>query len=262
MPPEPLQSAFYLVRSFDFGGYYETRSALALVALAVAFWRWRGGDRRFLIVFVSGFLFQTILEWQLALLSMRGPGFSIGLFGATLSGFTAQLTQGFLEGGPLALSGWWFVDLVRERRPRAHWAGYAAFLALVVILAAVVVWRSQGAPESSVRPMFVQNTLALVVVVASFALAGLRGSAGLKALCLWGAGVMIYLVWNFTPLQIGGVRVIGVAGAEGVAMARLWDQIWVMGLGLAWEVMAGKLHYVAVPLALGLLTTPKRKQTA
>lgn len=259
MPTETPDVGFLLVRSFDFGGYYETRLLLALVALGVALWRLHEGDRRFLIVFAAGVVFQGLLEWQLALMGMRGAGFSIGLFGVTLSGLPAHLLQGFLEGGPLALAGWWFADMVMRRASKSAWLGYAGFLALVVMLALVVVWRSQGAPASSVRPIFAQNVLTLIVVVSSIALAALRGRGGLRALALWCAGVMIYLIWNFTPLQIGGVRQIAEAGPGGWVIADWWSQVWVMGLSFVWEVMAGKMHYIAVPIALGLIASPQSR---
>lgn len=262
MPAETLASGFYLVRSFDFGGYYETRLLLALAALAVALWRWRDGERRYLIVFAAGFVFQGVMEWQLAVLGQRGAGFSIGLFGLTLSGLSAYLAQGFLEGGPLAMAGWWFADLVIQRRRRSAWLAYGAFLALVVLLAIIVVWTSQGAAATSVRPMFVHNALGLGILVLAVALSALRGRAGLQALALWSAGVMVYLVWNFTPLQAGGIRIIALGGADGVAAAGLWDQIWVMGLSYAWEVTAGKLHYIAIPIALGLIAAPKPRNGA
>lgn len=256
MATETFASGFYLVRSFDFGGYYETRVLLALAALAVALWRLREGDRRFLIVFVSGFLFQGLMEYYLAALGQRGAGFGIGLFGLSLSGLPAYLAQGFLEGGALALLGWWFVDLASQRRGRAAWFAYGGFLALVALLALIVAWSSYGAAATSVRPMFMHNTLGLVILAAAIGLSTLRGLAGLKLLALWGAGVMIYLIWNFAPLQIGGARIIAEGGAEGVVAAGLWDQIWVMGLSFAWEVTAGKLHYIAVPIALGLMAAP------
>ncbi len=252
-----VASGFYLVRSFDFGGYYETRLLIALVALAVALWRAREGEWRFLIVFVSGVVFQGLMEWLLAQWGDRGAGFSIGLLGLTLSGLPAHLTQGLLEGGPLALAGWWFADLVLRRGGRAAWLGYGAFLALVTMLALIVVFASEDAAATSVRPMFAHTAVAIAILGFALGLAALRGRAGLTVLALWSVGVMVYLVWNFAPLQIGGVRIVAQAGGDGVAPAGLWDQVWVMGLSLAWEVTAGKLHYIAVPIALGLIAAPR-----
>ena len=67
-------------------------------------------------------------------------------------------------------------------------------------------------------------------------------------------GLLIYVVLTFETLHIFGARYIGVRAADGqlVAASGL-VQLSVMFLSHLWEVAGGKLHYFAVPFALGLL---------
>ena len=65
----------YMLRSFDHAGYYETRSLLALLALGIALYFWtKRRDARYLVMFVSGVVFQAFLEWYLQSGGARGAG--------------------------------------------------------------------------------------------------------------------------------------------------------------------------------------------
>ena len=89
---------YYMTRTFDHAGYYETRLVLAIVAIAVASWFLRTRhDRSYWIMLASGALFQGAMEWGLGLSGMRGPDFSLTVFGLQLRSRSKKTTRSSTE---------------------------------------------------------------------------------------------------------------------------------------------------------------------
>jgi hypothetical protein len=249
---------YWMVRTFDHAGYFETRLVLSVLAFAYALWRRRSGDTRFLIAWVVGVVAHASVEGSLAAAAARGAGYGLAAFGVTFSGVSAIAVQGVAEGGPLMMISFWCATLLRARMAWAsEWRAFALACAIVIGLAIVVAIIAQGQPISSARrilygPLLVTN---MIVIVASLLLVGLvRRGAGLRQLLLFAGGVFVYAVVNFTPMQIGGARYVGVDIAGVKVMADSIAQFWVMALSHIVEVAGGKLHYFAIPLAFGWLS--------
>jgi hypothetical protein len=64
---------------------------------------------------------------------------------------------------------------------------------------------------------------------------------------------MIYIILTFEPLHILGARYVGLRAGDQVVTAPFAMQVLIMGLSHLWEVAGGKVHYFAVPFALGLV---------
>ena len=72
---------YYMVRSFDHAGYYETRLIMMLVAFGIAFYALRRNrDSRYLVVLISGVLFQGLMEYILQAMGLRGVRLSLFRF--------------------------------------------------------------------------------------------------------------------------------------------------------------------------------------
>jgi hypothetical protein len=253
---------YYMTRTFDHAGYFETRMLLALLAVVVATWFLRTkNDRNYWIMLASGVFFQGAMEWGLGLAGLRGPDFSLTVFGLELRSIAAHLVQGIAEGGILCMMSYWFLDIVRRPRGEREWRGYLAVCALIVVLASVVGFLAQGHEISSPRPMAGLSTTALVfnfVLVAALVAAWFKRD-GFHYLGLWYAGCFIYVVLTFSTLHIWGARFISERAADGTLVAAsLGEQFWYMLYSELLEVAGGKIHYFAFPFALGLLTLAAR----
>ena len=267
----------YMVRTFDMAGYYETRLLLTLAALAFALFMLRRGDRRFLIAYVLGVVLQGLLEWLLSAFGLRGP-FQMRFFGLPLGGLAASSLQGFVEGGPLAMMGFWFGALFNDwrrsaaaRASVAGWSGYAVGLGLVLAMALTTVLIASPAAVTSARPMIAPtggwvDWLFPGLAAASFLLvAATRGAQGVRYLAYCVIGVFIYAVAVFEPLHLAGLRYVGYQEGAGFVAAPLTRQVSWMLYSLFVEVALFKVYYFAVPIALGLFavrhaagTTPGR----
>ena len=244
----------YMLRTFDHAGYYETRSLLALLALAIALYFWtKRRDTRYLVMFVSGVLFQAFLEWYLQYFGARGAGYGFSVFRAQMSGIPGNLFQGLAEGGIFALMAFWFVDLhTQNPRERNSLRGYLAVCGLIIVLAMVVGILSAGQPITSPRPMASASGLTRIAVTggASLLLCAFRKN-GLRYLGLFYVGLLIYTLITFEPLHVLGARYIGVRGPTGAFEASpLSGQLLWMLYSHTVEVAFGKIHYFAVPFAL------------
>ncbi len=246
---------FVMLRSFDHAGYYETRLILVFATLVLSLWfAERKRDPRYLIMFASGVIFQAWMEYSLQRNSLRGAGYSLSVFGATLPALLRPIFQGFAEGGVLSVMAFWFVDLRTDQsRRRAYTRVYWAVYALIVTLATLVGIMSVNEPITSPRPMFIGSraTIIGIYVGGSILLCWWRG--GLKYLGYFYVGLVIYITLTFEPLHILGARYIGVREGEQVVTASFAMQVLIMGLSHLWEVAGGKVHYFAVPFALGLV---------
>ena len=106
--------------------------------------------------------------------------------------------------------------------------------------------------------MFGSATVWWVVGTAGPALLLAAWKGGLRYLGYFFIGLFIYSFLTFEPLQILGARYIGVhAPAGGFTPAPLLPQAWIMLYSHVVEVSAQKMHYFAVPFALGLTPCDK-----
>jgi hypothetical protein len=254
---------YYMTRIFDHAGYYETRLLLAVVAIAVATWFLRTkNDRNFWIMLASGVFFQGTMEWLLGLAGMRGPDYSLSVFGLELRSITAYLLQGIAEGGILCMMSYWFLDIVRRPRHERAWRGYLGVCALIVVLASIVGYLSRGQQITSPRPMFGLSAASLVfsfVLLAALVITWFRGADAFYYLGLWFAGCFVYVVLTFSTLHLWGARYIAERAADGsFVAASLSEQFWYMLYSHLFEVVGGKIHYFAIPFALGLMALPRR----
>jgi hypothetical protein len=255
---------YYMTRTFDHAGYYETRLLLAILAIAVATWFWRKeNDRNYWIMLLSGVFFQGALEWLLGLAGMRGADYSLTVFGLELRSMAAHLVQGVAEGGILCMMSYWFLDIVRRPRDKRRWRGYLAACGLIVILASTVGYLARGHEISSPRPMFGLSTTVLIfnfVLLAALVITWFKGADAFYYLGLWFAGCFVYVVLTFSTLQIWGARFIAERAADGSFVAASpSEQFWYMLYSHLFEVAGGKIHYFVIPFALGLMALPRSR---
>src|SRR5579872_3582488 len=191
---------FRMVRNFDHGGYYETRLILTLIVLGVAIWRRvRERDSRYLVMFASGAFFQAAMEMILQLMQLRGPNFQLSLYGVTLTGFAANLLQGCVEGGLIAVMSFWYFDLRRGRPDPAKRRAYFAMCGFILAMACVVGWLSQGHMPTSARPIFSWSGALLLAVMILIGLVPALLSHGLRDMGTYYAGSLVYALINFGP---------------------------------------------------------------
>jgi hypothetical protein len=261
---ETLAMNYYMIRSFDHAGYYETRLILMVVGLVVAGRFAARGDWRYLVMFASGVLFQALLELLIMMLGLRGARYRLSVFGLTLPPAVAFLLQGCAEGGILTLMSFWFADLVLgARSERSRWPAYFATCGLIVALATLVGWYAAGKPISSPRPMFAPSGILVndATITTSLLLLWLKGGQdGFRYLGYWYLGAVVYYVLNFEPMHLFGARTIATRTSEGQYVpAALPTQAAVMAWAGMVEFAAGKLHYFVVPYILGLVRFPESR---
>ncbi len=248
-------NTYYMLRSFDHAGYYETRSVLMILAIVVAIvFLQKRGDKRYLIMLISGVFWQAAMEYYLQSNGLRGAGYSLSVFGVKLTGIAANLFQGCAEGGILSLMAFWFVDLRMSGNRRESRNGYLAVCVLIVGLATFVGIYAAGRPISSPRPMFSATAFVRLSVTIIPALLLIAWKRAWRELGLFYVGLLIYVLITFEPMQILGARYIGERAAHGKFFpAPFAAQFGIMMASHLIEVVGGKLHYFAVPVALGLI---------
>ena len=249
---------YYMLRSFDHAGYYETRLIMMLAAFGVAWYALRRkGDSRYFVVLASGVFFQGLMEYILQVMGLRGTNYHFSVFGISMAGIWANLFQGLAEGAIFSLMAFWFLDLKTGKNPPSLRA-YEAVYALIVALSVTVGVLSRGQPVTSPRPMLGMSAVWWVVCTAGLAILLCAWKRGLRSLAWFYAGLFIYSVVTFEPLQMLGARYIGVrTAAGGLAPAPLLAQAAMMLYSHLFEVAAQKTHYFAVPFALGWLRPPR-----
>ena len=247
---------YFMLRSIDHAGYYETRIILMLIGIGVAlYFAFRKRDYRYLIMFVSGVVFQAWLEYSLRSMAMRGAGYSLSVFGVTLSPMAAIILQGCAEGGILSLMAFWYLALRTDQDSGSdQWRTYLAVCFIIVLLAGIVGWMARGLPITSPRPMLGTQSIIRVSITILIAVLLAWWKGGLRYLGIFYIGLLIYIVLTFETLHIFGARYIGILDAAGqFAPASTLPQIAVMFLSHTFEVAGGKIHYFAVPYAIGLI---------
>ncbi len=249
---------FFLVRSFDHAGYYETRAILMVIGLGIAiYYARRKGDQRYLIMFAIGVFLQVFLEIILQALGWRGRGYSLSVFGVVLPQAVAVIYQGLTEGGILSMMSFWFADLCFiSKGAKAKRRGYLAMCSLIVALACFVGYIAAGRPISSPRPMFTPLSLTLGIVTVASVLVPLlvKGGEGLRYVGWWYLGAVVYAALTFEPMHLLGARYIAVRDPAGqfVAAGMPWQALLILYSHI-YEVSGTKIHYIAVPYLLGLL---------
>ena len=246
---------YYMVRTFDHAGYYETRMVMVLVAFGVAIFALRKkGDSRYLVVLASGVFFQGLMEYILQATGLRGAGYHFSVFGIQMSGIGANLFQGLAEGAIFSLMAFWFLDLKTAGHQSLSLKAYVAVYVLIVALSTLVGILSRGQPITSPRPMFGIATVWWLAgtAIPALLLAAFRG--GLRYVGYFFIGLVIYSFVTFEPLQILGARYIGTRTSTGaMTPAPLLAQAAIILYSHIFEVAAQKMHYFAVPYALGLI---------
>jgi hypothetical protein len=253
----------YLTRSFDHAGYYETRALLMLVGLAVSLYFWiRRGDANYLVMFLSGVFFQGLMEYRLITGGLRGPDYSLSVFGLQLPGRVSWIFQGFAEGGILAMMGYMYLDAfelnLEDRSRRKLWAGLCL---LIVALATLVGFLAQGQPVSSARPMFSPESMffGIAWIVVALVLLWFKGGNGFRLFGYWYAGLAIYVLLTFEPLHLLGARYVSFRDASGAFVpAAGWDGWRWIFWSHFYEVAGTKIYYFIAPFVFGLLRVSRR----
>jgi hypothetical protein len=255
---------YFMTRSFDHAGYYETRLVLMVLCIAIALYFLRTRrDPRYLLMFFNGAFWQASMELTLKLFGLRGAGFSISVFGLDLPPAFTWVFQGLAEGGVLCMMSFWFLDLYLGRGSRrGEWAYYAGVCALVVLLSCIVGVLALGEELSSQRPMFAPLSVVLTafVIMISLTIVALKGKSSFRYLSIYFVGCFLFFILKRQPVHLLGARYIAESAADGgFAVASLGKQFWLM-LYSHINVTAGKIHYFVIPYALGLLNLPNPRR--
>lgn len=252
---------FWMIRTFDHAGYYETRLILMAISLAVAcYFAYYKRDRRFLLMFASGAVLQMIIEYVLQFGGLRSGVHTISIFGARISPFLGPVIQGFTEGSVVAMFAFWFADLRSSHAKLKRWLPLIALGAVVVVLAFAAGSVARHQPITSARPMFASLSVFAVTTVIFVSLFIAWRKDALPSLANYYAGILVFAILNYEPLHLMGARYIGVmqSGAQ-FAAAPMPAQAAVMLLSHLYEAAGGRLHYFIIPLALGLVSLKERE---
>lgn len=249
---------YLMLRNFDQGGYYETRLILMIISLAIAaYFIYYKKDRRFLLIFASGVLFQTLMEYWLR--TVQGAAPAISLFGATIPAVFGPLIEGVFEGGVVGLFAFWFADLRSARAKRKEWWPFYIFCGVVGALSLVVGIAARGHFVTSARPIFAAPTIFVITVIIFISLMIAWRKDDLSALANFFAGLLLFAILNFEPMHALGVRYIGILNGNPFVAASLPLQIVIMFLSHVFEAAGGKLHYFMLPFAFGLIELRERQ---
>ncbi len=253
---------YYVVRTIDHTMYHESRLFLMMLMMVIAiYFIWSRRDHRYIVIFLSGAIFQTVFELCNLYMGFRAPVYTITVLGAKLRDIHAAVFQGLTQGPVLAVLGLWFTDLVTSHRRRRETREAFVMVCAVVLGTSVVVgFNAQGMPVTSVRPLFGSYAVGMTLMFlgASAELAQLRDS-GRRLLGWFFVGLVLYSLLHQMPLYLTGARFfIGDNAAQP-------NGAWQAGL-LLWthliDASAGKLHYFAIPMCLGLADREDAGETA
>jgi hypothetical protein len=251
---------FWMIRTFDHAGYYETRLILMAISLAVAcYFAYYKRDRRFLLMLASGAVLQTIIEYVLQFGGLRSGVHTISIFGARMSPFVSPVIQGFTEGGALAMFAFWFADLRSAHARLKRWLPWIALGAVIVALAFAAGSVARNQQITSARPMFATPSVFAVTSVIFVSLFIAWRKNALSGLANYYAGILIFAILNYEPLHLMNARYIGLT--QSGATAPMPAQVVVMLLSHLYEAAGGKLHYFIIPLALGLVSLKDREES-
>ncbi len=252
---------FWMLRTFDQSGYYETRLILMAITLAVAaYFSYYKRDQRFLTMFAVGAALQMLTEYLSQLSSMRGEGYAISVFGMKLPGLVGPIFKGLTEGGSLGIFAFWFADL-RAARAKLKSALPFAGLCVVVLALAVVSGSIAGHGQvTSARPMFSPFSIfaVMAIIFGSLWLAWRRDA--MSGLANFYGGLLLFAILNYGALQVMGARYIGQQEAGQLVPAPAIVRGAVMLLSMIFETAGGKLHYFILPLVLGWIVLSEKEE--
>ena len=254
---------FWMIRTFDHDGYYETRLILMAICLVVAcYFAYYRLDRRFLLMFASGAIFQTIIEYVLLFRVLRTGDGGISLFGERIPVLIGPVVQGCSDGAPLAMFAFWFADLWSSHARIKKWLPIIGLGVVIAALSFAAGSVARNHPITSARPMFAALPIFAITAVIFISLfIALRRDA-LPGLADYYAGMIIFAILCYEPLHLMGARYIGLMSSSGGVLqfhaAPMPAQVGMMLLSHLYEAAGGKLHYFIIPFALGLvsLTAP------
>ncbi len=245
---------FLILRNFDHQGYYETRIVLFLLAISAAVWLWRARkENRYLLILVSSGLMMALTEYLLQWSGLRGSGYHFLLFDQRVPTSVGPLIQGLLEGGICGVMALWFADLRASGMDRRQWLPYLGLCGLIVGLSVLAGGISSYRPLTSVRPIFAPGPVVIntTIIFVSLLIAWRREA--LPFLANFYAGLLIFSLLNFEPLHLMHARYVGLLeNGLPVAAPTIW-QYPIMALSHLYDSSGGKLHYFAIPFALGLI---------
>lgn len=249
---------FWMIRTFDHEGYYETRLILMAVSLAVAcYFAYYRVDRRFLLMFASGAVFQTIIEYVLLFRVLRTGDGGVSLFGEPIPILLGPVVQGCADGAPLAMFAFWFADLWSSHARIKRWLPLIGLGFVIATLSFAAGSVARNHPITSARPMFAALPIFAITAVIFFSLFVAWRRDALPALANYYAGMIVFAILCYEPLHLMGARYIGLMSSlENVPQyspAPMPEQVVVMLLSHLYEAAGGKLHYFIIPFALGML---------
>ena len=262
---------FWMIRTFDHAGFYETQLILFAISLVIAcYFAYYRSDRRFLLMFASGAVFQTIIEYILLFRVLRTGDHIISLFSEPIPILIGPVLQGFTEGAPLAVFAFWFADLRSSHARMKRWLPLVALGVVIAALSFAAGSVARNHPITSARPMFASLPIFAITAVIFISLFIDWRRDALSSLANYYAGMIVFAILCYEPLHLMGARYIGVmSNLEGVpqfSAAPMPEQVVVMLLSHLYEAAGGKLHYFIIPFALGLLSLnepdygPKRER--
>lgn len=250
---------YFVLRTFDQAAYYETRVLLMVISLAIAgYFSYYRRDRRFLLMFASGVLFQALAEYLLQSQGLRGSNYSFSVFGVRLPGVLGPLVQGLTEGGIISVFAFWFADLRAAKARTKEWWAFYALCALVAGLSLLVGFVARAQPLTSVRPMSAPSSIFTVTAIIFISLFIAWRKDDLPALANFYGGLLLFALLNFEPLHALGARYIGTSVDNQIIAATKPIQIVVMLLSHIFEFAGGKLHYFMLPFVLRMVRLRER----
>ncbi len=253
---------FLILRATDHAGYYETRLILMAVSLAIAgYFIYYKRDRRYLLMFMSGIISATLMEYVLQISGLRGPGFRLSVFGFTMPKIAGPILQGISEGGAWSVIAFWFADLRSTHTRQKQWLVFSAVCIIVVVLAFVVGVMARNRPVSSIRSMSASMPIFIVTGIIFISLFIAWRKDALSDLANYYGGLLLFAFLNYEPLHLMGARYIGEFSGSQIVPATMPYQIIAMFLSHVFESAGGKLHYFMIPFALGLVSLRGRQDT-
>jgi len=250
---------YFAVRTFDHTGFHESRLLLlSLVLLVSLYFLLTRRDYRYLALFFSGAFFQAIIEMAYTYMGFRAPTFSLTVFGAKLADYEAAIFQGATQGPVFSIFGLWFVDLcVNEPRRRQTKEAFLLICLAVLITSGAVAMMAKGRAVTSVRPLFGAHAVGLTMIcMAVAAELGLLKENGRRLTFIFYCGLVLFSILHFAPMYLMGTRFFMGENAAPPPMApHIVVGLWAHLVDFA----AGKVHFFAVPLALGLAEMKRRR---
>ena len=250
---------FVIIGTYDHTAYYETRLLLAVLSLTISIYLLVARrDGRHLVVFLSSGLLMGLMEYLLQAQGLRGPGYGFSLFGHPVPQGLGPLLQGFLEGGVFGLMALWFADLRTTRAAAKEWRLWIVMAILVLALSIFTGVMAGSHAMTSVQPIFSPTPILIITTIIFFSLLIAWHKDAIAPLANFYAGLLIFAVLNFEPLHLFGARYVGVVAELETTRAGAPWQLVMMLLSYVYETAGGKLHYLMIPMALGLITIRER----